>query len=139
MAKFTLDVVDEYPYIVYGLNTTSVDYKLCWSINKVLGLAMKKVDALGVFAKQNGTTQHNCFAHTDEHIMRSYHLLENKRGNSLYLPEVKEADFLFIMSEGDFDSDDETIKNLKSIRSVLMAFEINLDKLKHKQNLLLLE
>lgn len=139
MAKFTLNIVDEYPYTVYGLNTTTVDYRLCWNVNKSMTLALKKADSIGVYAKENGTTMHNYFTCTDEHFMQTYHLVENKRGNSIYLPEVKEADYLFIVNDDGVDCDNDIIKKLKAIRSVLMVFPINLDKLKHKQNLLLLE
>lgn len=136
MAKFTLDIVDDYPYIVYGINSTTSDYRLCWNINKELGLSLKRIDALSVYTKENEPVLHNHFAHVQEEENEAIHLIENKRGNSLFLPDVPQADYLFIIEGTEYEEDANVLRILKGIRPVLMAFSVDLESLKRKQNLL---
>ncbi len=137
MAKFTLDVINEYPCVVYGINATINDYRLCWSINTVLGVSMKLKEPLSAFSKVNEGSIHNHFIFFDEVLQFTYHLIENRRGNNLFLPEVDKADYLLIIDGADGTEEEVEILNiLKGIRSILMTFRVDVDKLKHKQNLL---
>lgn len=136
-AKFTLDIVDDYPYLVYGINATTRDYRLCWNINKLFGISLKLVEPLSAFSKVNDPTKHNHFSFLDENLNVTYHLIENKRGSSLFLSEVDKADYLLIIDGVDIEREElEILNKLKGIRAILMAFQIDLDRLKHKQNLL---
>ena len=137
MAKFTLDIVDDYPCIVYGINATTSDYRMGWNSNILLGTSLKKVEPLSAFSKVNEGALHNHFSFSDENLQISYHLVENRRGSSIFLPEVDKADFLLII-DGVEDSAEqiEILDKLKGIRAILMAFRVDIERLKHKQNLL---
>ncbi len=136
MAKFTLDIVEDYPYEVFGLNTTAPDYRLCWSMNRVLGIDLRKDEGLTVVSKKKEKLLHNCFSYQDEELQLGYYLIENKRGASLFLPEVAQADFILALDRVQAINDRELIEKIKEIRSVLIVFKVDVNQLKQKQNLL---
>ncbi|MFT5971641.1 MAG: hypothetical protein ACI9A8_000390, partial [Cryomorphaceae bacterium] len=60
-----------------------------------------------------------------------------KKGVSLFLPEVKNADFLVVIDLSDEVERNDVIEKLRATGTVLMAFEIDLELLRLKQNILL--
>jgi len=137
MAKFTLSFEEEYPYLVFGITATTKDYRMCWSLNKALNISLKRQSAVDIHDKEKGITGHSCFVYEDEMYSAKYRLIENKRAHSRFLPEVVQADYLLIVDETERISKTEILLKIKTIRQVLLAFNIDIDTLKHKQNLML--
>jgi len=137
MSKFSLELIEEYPYQVYGISASAQDYRLCWHLNKELGLKFTRQKAISVYNKRKESINHEVFIYEDEDTVTKFRLIQNKRTGSLFLPEVTEADYLLVIDESPVLDYDSLVIKIKNIRPVLMVFSINLDALKNKQNLLL--
>lgn len=137
MAKFILSFEEDYPYLVFGITSTTKDYRMCWSLNKALNISLKRENALDIYSKDKGIIGHSCFVYEDEVYSAKYRLVENKHAHSRFLPEVVQADYLLIVDETEKVDKTEILRKIKSIRQVLLAFNIDIDTLKNKQNLML--
>ncbi len=137
MSKFVLDLDDDFPFVVFGITATTKDYRLCWSLNKELGFSFKRLNPLEVYSKQREKIDHGFFCFEDDTLQIKYRLIENKRGASKFLPEIAQADFILVIDESPALDGEKLLRQIKKIRSVLMAFKINLDDLKFKDNILL--
>ncbi len=107
-------------------------------MNRALGIDLRKDDGLTVVSKKKEKLLHNCFSFQDEELQLGYFLIENKKGGSLFLPEVSQADFILALDRVGATDEKVLIEKIKEIRSMLMVFKIDVNQLKQKQNLLFL-
>jgi hypothetical protein len=136
MAKVTLDVVDEYPFKIIGISASARGYRICWGLNQSLNLGLKRESSIQLFTKNNEPVEHGYFTFIDENLDIKYRLVENKRAASKFLPEAPKADFLLIIDDSP-GLEQDLLAKIKRIRPVLMAYSIEANHLKNKQNLLL--
>lgn len=137
MSKFSLDLIDEYPFVVYGITSSSKDYRLCWHLNKELDISFSRKEPIAVFNKKNEPVNHEVFIFEDENLQIKFRLIENKKGPSIFLPEARNADYLLVLDESPAVLSGEIANKVRKIRPVLLVFEIIIDQLKNKENLLL--
>lgn len=137
MAKLILEIEDEYAFMVFGIVSTSRSHRLCWMLNKSLNLDMKRGSDIEIFSKAKTSRHHAFFDFFDELLHIKYRLIENRKGISLFLPEIKNADYLLIVDHTNELVEAEIVEKLRSTGTVLMAFKIGLESLKLKQNILL--
>ncbi|MDQ3193035.1 MAG: IPExxxVDY family protein [Bacteroidota bacterium] len=137
MAKVTLELEYDYDFMLIGISCHARDYKFCWMINKLLELNFVRQDSLELKTK-NITSEFALYTCFDEDKHLEYTLLSNKGINGVLLPEQKQADYLFKV-EGGFSRSQvtELIKEIKKIDAVLTAFNIDVNSLKSRQNLIL--
>jgi len=88
--------------------------------------------------KKNKTATYSWFRYEDELDKLFVYLLSNKYSGEYLIPEIKQADFLF-MVQGELSekAKNELFSALKEIQAVQMVFEINYSQLKSKENLVL--
>jgi len=137
MTKLTLEIHDEYAYMAFGIVSTSRSHRVCWMLNKSLKLELKRDSDLEIFSKNKASRHHAYYSYIDENLQIRYRLIENKKGVSLFLPEVKNADFVLIIDLSNEIEQTAIIEKLRATGTILMAFEIDLDALRLKQNILL--
>jgi len=137
MAKLTLELEDEYAYSVFGIVSTSRSHRLCWMLNKFFDLDLKRDTDIEVFSRSKSSRHHAFYSYFDENLLVKYRLIENKKGVSLFLPEVKSADYLLIVDLSDEIDVYDSIEKLRTMDLILMAYPIDLDSLRSKQNILL--
>ncbi len=137
MGRLVLDIVEEYPYFLFGISASTRDYRLCWNLNKALGVALKRMPHVELFRKGGDRAEHSLYTFYSEAELAKYRLIENRSGNSLLLPDAPKADFLLMIDQSPAIDPEKILQVIRSIRSVLLAFEIEIDNLKTKQNLLL--
>lgn len=137
MAKFTLSLDDDYSFIVFGIAATTSDYKLCWSLNRIMKTALKREDPVEVYNKHNDKIKHSLYIFEDEELQIKYRLVENKKGGSRFLSEVDQADYLLVIDDSPAVQKEELQRKIREIKQVLLVFPVDLEALKHKQNLLL--
>ena len=137
--KLTLDIEYDYEFILIGISCHSRDYKLCWAINKQQGFNFIKEAEIELSTKKNQTaTSFSRFSFVDEDKRLNYILISNKGTNDYLIPEQKkQADYL-IKIEGSMTEMElhEFINELKQIDIIQLAFKIDIEELKSKQNLL---
>jgi len=137
MAKLTLEIEDEYAFMAFGIVSTSRSHRLCWMLNKSLSLELKRDPDIEIFSKTKSSRHHAFFSFSDDSLQVKYRLIENKKGVSLFLPEIKNADYLLVIDLYGEIEGNSVIEKLRATGTVLMAFEIDLDSLRLKQNILL--
>jgi hypothetical protein len=137
MPKVTLDIVDEYPYAIYGICSSENDYRLCWGLNRELGIALRMEKHLEVFSKKGEVSVHSLYSFTSDYEQVKYRLVQNKTINGFVLREIAKADYLLIVDQSPEIDPEEFIRKIRKSRQVLMAFPVEIENLKSKQNILL--
>ena len=162
MAKHTLDISYDYDFLLIGISSHEKDYRICWALNKKLGLDLVKTDSLEIKGKKQTTpsyfsffvfdkeedfleysvianlSENKALASKDNTIFKGDKLIEdNKSENELLIPEQKQMNYFFVIrGEVDDVTADELIKKIKEIDVVQTAIRIDVKQLKSKQNLI---
>lgn len=161
MAKHTLQIEEDYDFTLIGIASHVKDYRICWALNKVLSIYLKKQDALEIKdKKQSSPSYFSFFKFDDAENFLEYHVISNlseskiisssentlfpdisSQGESLQneylLPEFKNFNFLMII-KGELNDNmiNELISKIKTIEFVLTVISIDVNTLKSKHNLI---
>lgn len=121
---------------VVGITSAEKDYKLCYEINRVLHLHMKRV-LESELANVPHIIEFPLFQVRDEHLFFSYQLLANKNEKEVLITELKNIDYFLLIEHDEVDMQ-ELMNKLRTISQILFVSEIKLSQLKDK-NLLMLD
>jgi hypothetical protein len=140
MAKVVLDQEFEFDFILLGISSHVKDYRLCWAVNRSLGLDLVKLEEEIILRQKNGVDQStfSIYYYLDNENETEFELICNRHEFGYLIPELKAADYFLKISEYFSGSVDELIQILRKTNLINMAFEIDVDKLRSKQNLLYL-
>ena len=145
-------VSDDYELI--AVHSSLDDYKLAYTLNKVLGIQLSKNLANIEVAIPEGKSAFSNYIFDDEKNDVIWTLIENKttiinsnkQTTSLFeqiditvflLPEFKKADYLIKIENIDYGFDSEaTLEKIQEIKNVTMAYTIDITNLKSKNNLI---
>jgi hypothetical protein len=163
LAKHTLEVSYDYDFLLIGISSHEKDYRICWALNKKLGLDLKKTDSLEikgkkhttpsyfsffVFDKEEDFLEYSVIANFSENKsmdMKTHSLFgvdddnEHHSENELLIPEQKQMNYFFVIrGDGEITEEfaDDLVKQIKEIDVVLTAVKIDATQLKSKQNLI---
>ena len=119
----TLKEVADLDLTVFAINCHVKDYNLCWQINKILDLELKK--------NKGATTNHKEIFSCFEFMLEEQKILlvQNKSKKGFLLSEKKKIDY-FLMFEPaiNIDSRKEFLLKLSKSSKILLIFEIDLEK-----------
>lgn len=138
MAKDRLEIDYEYDFFLVGISCHEKPYRLCWAINQALELEMELSEPmLNAVKKKEDPVQFTVFSQEDKETDIAFHLMSNKNGASMLIPEQDRIDYFFIV-HGPFSDEDHArmLSEIKKIPFVLMSFSINPETLKSKENFL---
>ena len=139
MAKTVLSFEPDFDFRIIGISCHAKDYRLIWTINRELDFNLRKTNDHEIVTgkKDARKSSFSQFIWDDEEQMKSYTLFSNRSQGGLLVPEMKQADFLLIL-KGNFSNTDisELKEKINSLDVVLAAFEIQVDSLKSKLNLI---
>lgn len=139
MSRHQLEVEYDFDFHLIGINSPAGDYRICWSLNQLLALKLSRSENMLEIKSRKGisNSRHSYYTYYDDEINIYYKLLANRSGSGLIIPEHKTADYLLLIDENPLIDIAEVIESIKKIKQVVMAFIINLDDLKSKENLLI--
>jgi hypothetical protein len=152
MKKQLLAVEYDFDFHLIGMCCVSKDYRICYEINNKLGLILKKVDDIvfGSVFKKSGKdpelipeeeghgVRYSVYVHRHPQTGLIYNVVANKSEGNVLIPEKKECDyFLMITGEAHEKEKREALAKIKSIPMILTAFEIDPNKLRSKDHLIL--
>jgi hypothetical protein len=137
MAKLSIEIEEDYPFFVFGISASASDYRVCWSLNKALNISLKREKPIELYRKGRDVSEHSFYTFEDESRFCTYRVVQNRSGNSVFLGELPKVDYLFITDKSPAIEPDLVLKRIREIRHVLMAYYVDLDQLKQKQNILL--
>ena len=137
MTKYKLDLDYDYSFALIGICSHLQDYRLCWALNKSLGLDLYRLDKSIEMLRGEHCNQFFVYRFEDEEDHVSYSLIGNKTHGSVLVPEHKQADYFLKIEGGMPDEIGLIINKIKAVKNVLTAFEIReVELLKSKENLI---
>ncbi|MEX1002576.1 MAG: IPExxxVDY family protein [Crocinitomicaceae bacterium] len=137
MAKYKLDLEEDYTFQLIGVCSNHSDYRLCWAINRELGIQLNKTADFSVMEKKQSEHLHSFYEFYDEEEHIEYYLIKNVSNNYHRLvPEKDQIDYFLILKNNYVKDVDEILLKLKNIESILTAFIFDPATLKSKGNLI---
>lgn len=139
MARRKLKIDPDFNFLLIGMATPLQDYRLAWNLNKTLHKGLSRVeDLVLVDAESQRQTSFSRYDFFEELTKSYFHLLRNRQGTILLLPEVKEIDFLLLI-RGDYYAGRSAgmLKKLRQIESIQAVVTIPMASLRSKHNLIL--
>lgn len=138
-----LDIEYEFDFVLFGLISSAKGFKLTWTINQALNINLvKRLAELEFQLKDDRSYRIDSYEFDTQ--TAKYLLFKNKltdqNGNDAgpLLHELAKIDY-FLRLDGETypNTPDKVLKELKKISIVEYCMQINIDKLKSKENLLL--
>ena len=118
----TLKEVTVLDLTVFAINSHVKDYKLCWYINKILDLELKKNKGATTSQKEI----FSCFEFMLEE--QTILLVQNKSKKGYLLSEKKKIDYFLVFEPAiNLDSRKEFLLKLSESSKILLIFEIDLE------------
>jgi len=141
MKTFKLEVEYDYDFDLFGLVSSSKEYKLAWALNKYFNLRLVKQQDLSYDFLQKGRLVISNYLHTTEH--NSFRLFRNKSVDlstlkkPFLVPDIKEYDYIFQIT-GIFSDfyQQELLNRFKLIPIVQYAKKFDPNSLRFKENLM---
>lgn len=136
MTKFTLNIEEDYDFSLIGISCHAKDFRLCFELNKLLEIDLTRAKDLEIISK-NTTGNYALFEYIDEDNFLDYYLISNRGEKGFLIPEHKTIDFLLqLKGATNEEIEEELISKICSLSIVLTAYQIDVDSLKSKQNLI---
>lgn len=134
-----LDYTPDFSFAVFGITSDEKDYKLIYDINLSNGWKLERRENYTcINCKSGESLQFPLFSYTDEDSYINYRLIANKYEGFSLLEELRNLDFLLIVTDesecADLSALPEKLKKIQSIRAV---FTIDPSKLKEGERLVL--
>ena len=137
--KFTLNDYIDYDFSLIGICSHEEDFKLCFQLNKILGIDFERVrDIEIVLPKQGNVVSFSCFEFNDTEVDMVWYLISNRNPAANLLPDQKQTDYLLrIVGEPEQIDPLEILAKIKELSIVLTAFIIQPQDVKSIENILL--
>jgi hypothetical protein len=133
MKKITLKVDTVPHWHALGISSAERDYRLCYLINKSLGMDFSREGILKIYLPENkDKTEIPAFIGHDEESKTVYYLLKNKQENFYVIPKWKKADYIVLA--GDLASQaglEKLGRELSRIQNIQSTFAIPTDQTFH--------
>lgn len=136
MVKLTLEIEEDYDFELIGICSHAKDYRLSWELNQQLKFDLVKDENLELTVK--GEKQnYSFFSFIDDENLIEYYLINNRSESGVLIPEEKRSDYFLlikgVLREGQVE---DLIREITAIKNVLTTYEIEVEHLKSKNNLL---
>ena len=128
-----LNCKEEYDFISLAINSHIKAYKLCWRLNKTMGLSFE-------LANDHVTPEGDAFVRykSKKPEEPEVNLLLNRSKKGYILPSQKKTNyFLIIHKEAWKKTKQEFLTRLRTINDILLVFEIDIKKEKNSERLII--
>lgn len=154
--KLLLDDNLGYDFLLIAIHTSIEAYKLAFLLNKNLGLKLSRTQCDLMVDRKLYSADFSLFEYENTKEHESYHLFNNKAKailknpvqglfynenevltSDLFINDLPKVDyFLKIRVEGNAFAKAKTLKQINSIPQIVTAYNVYIDQLKTKQNLI---
>lgn len=137
MNKVTLKYEIDLNFILIAITCPLKDYRLCYYINKLTPLDLRKTEDHETWIADNASLYFTKYSYINTTEETEFYLIANKGIDTGYLlPELRGSDYFLIIKEFIDDTDLKALyRSLNSIPEIVVATEIDPYKLKSKENL----
>ena len=136
MSKTVLLADFNYDFQLIGISSHAKDYRLSWEINKMFNTLLSKEKDVVYTDRKGNKAGFSMYFYQDEIEEKEVRLISNKSSGRKLISEQKAVDYFLILYEFDSYEWSEIIRKIRKINVVLTAFEVEVDTLKDKENLL---
>ncbi len=137
MARLKLDIEADPEVNVIGISSHVRDHRLCWSINRTLGMELTR-RRQGIAEMQNGrTAEFSAFDQFDDEAQANCTLVNNHSTEGVLLRDLRQADFFLVVDHEWNEPVDHLLSRLRQAEFVLAAFPISFAQLKEGHKLLM--
>lgn len=155
--KLSLDFFEEEKFSLVAINTALPLYRLLFIINKQLEVSFKRLDKDLDFQYKNGQANYAIYSYFSHDYKAKAYIIANKaklqsfhtlstgtlfngastQSFTYLLPELKAVDYLLkIEQENELINLKTILSQLKSLDQIATAFQVNQEKIKHPENLI---
>lgn len=135
MAKFKLDLLPDPEVVVIGISSHVKDHRLCWSINRAMGLEMARRRTDITEDNQGRTARFAAYDHIQG--PSRYTLLNNHSGEGFLIREHRQADFFLVVDNELAEQHPDLVDRVRAADFVLTAFALPYAQLREGYKLLL--
>lgn len=136
MAKHKLDMDPDPEVMLIGISSHVNDYRLCWSLNRSLGIALARRDQDISEPGPERMASYSAFDHVDEESQATYSLVNNHSGDGILLKEQRQADYFLVVDEQAPIRPEELLARVRAAEFVLTAFPLDARRLRGAEKLL---
>ena len=135
--KHILTFEQEFDFDMIGICSHHRDYRLVWSMNEKMNFRLEKSDADYCVMGKKGeeVSAHSCYEFSDEENRLEYFLIKNKEQGYYLIPEKPSIDYFLFLCNNNAVEIDELIQKLKTVSSVLAAYQFLPDEIASVGNL----
>jgi hypothetical protein len=138
LQRYKLEVDYEYDFILVGISSHEKPHRVAWALNNNLELDLERTEPYSLALKKNDPPSDFIrFSWEHPDFDATYTLLVNKGTHGLLIPEQHQAD-CFLLAQGPFTDEDKQriVAGVRAVPFILMAYHIDAQQLKSKQNLI---
>lgn len=136
MAKHKLDMDPDPEVMLIGISSHVNDYRLCWSLNRSLGINLTRRDRDISDPGPEKMASYSAFDHTDEESQAVFSLVNNHSGDGILLKDQRQADYFLVVDENAPVRQDELLARVRQADFVLTAFPLDARQLRGAEKLL---
>lgn len=114
-------------FLILGINSHIKLYKLCWNINKKMGVNFIKTKRH--INPTNNKQSFERFTYYNINTDTRYNIVSNVSPEGYLDPTNKSTNY-FLVAEGGIDNSKKIKETLNRIDDILLVFELNLSKIK---------
>lgn len=135
MAKFKLEIEDDYGFEVFAISSHVNNYRLAWGLNKYLNWNLiRKSDV--VIKSGSAQSEFSLFEFDYEEESMFISLLNNASDSGFLLPEYQQFDFILKIEGLEHNPDNHIHSGLRKIPFIQTFVNLDIDSIKSKHNLL---
>ncbi|HEX2618135.1 MAG TPA: IPExxxVDY family protein [Flavobacteriales bacterium] len=136
MAKHKLEPLEGPEVQLIGISSHVNDYRLCWALNRQLGLTLTRRPRDIEEPGPEGIASFSAFDHLDETAQPAYTLVNNHCGDGVLLREQKQADYFLVVDPTAHLTDADLLEQVRATEFVLTAFTLDMRRLREAHKLL---
>lgn len=133
--KHNLEIEIETDCILFGLLSQEPDHRLCWMLNRNLGLNLAYFgEHMAVNRKR--VSHHAHFRFVDESNQTLWRVLDNQDFGKPMIPEFSKMDYFLVVEQPDHLDADKLHRSLKELPMLLGCYLIDHNMVKNRENLI---
>ena len=135
MARLKLELEPDPEVVVIGISCHEQDYRLCWALNRQLGLTLTRRRE-GLDDAEDGTGVHAVYDHVDAERGISHTVVHNHGTRGPLLRDHREADYFLVVDREVAEADAALLDRVRRTDLVLAAFSLEFGRIKAGHKLL---
>lgn len=136
MAKIKLDLEPDPEVSIFGISSHVNDYRLCWSLNRSLGLHFRRSKNDIVEMEAGIQKEFAVFEHHDHELEARYLLVSNHATDGILITEQRQTDYFLVADNILAERNPEMLQGLRDTEFVLTAYTLDFASLRKGHKLL---